>query len=103
MLLEVVEDDGVGLPLLVILMCILFQFVGVGPLLVEGGTTQFERAVLYLYFSMFARNEGETNAGRSDGTVREYGGQVAYQRLVYMCLERGALVLDCNSAYLVAF
>lgn len=96
MLLQIVEDDGIRFPLLVILAGVLFEFVGIVPFLIKLRTRELKRTVLYLYLSLLARYKRKAYASRADGAVGEYGGQVSYQRFVNMSLERGTLVGDGN-------
>ena len=82
MLLQIVEEQCPGLLLFVIFLGILYQFVCVTILLVERRSSEIERTVHHLNFSMFARYEGEAHAMGADAAVREGGGEVNHPRLV---------------------
>ena len=95
-LLEVVENDGVGLPLLVILMGVLFQIISIGPLLIERCACELEGAVLHFDVTFLAWYEGKTDAGRADLAIRKYGCEVTNEWFVQMGLKCRALVDNVN-------
>ena len=96
MLLEVVENDGVGLPLLVIFVGVLFQIISIGPLLIERCACELEGAVLHFDVTFLAWYEGKTDAGRADLAIRKDGCEVTNEWFVQMGLKCRALVDNVN-------